>query len=614
MDIQRHEELISAYLDGELTGDELRTIEALLAESEEARQMLDELRSLQSGLRSLPKYSLDTDFSQAVLDRAERAMLTGEGAGEESDTLVTESDGQPENAPSPFAAQDAADRAAAVKRRIVWSVLAVAAAVLVMIFVPQTTDKSPTALNDDAKEHEMENAASAPGTDCNSQIGSIDSALAREADWDEASEGLARGVDDKAPAIGAPAGATPEAFGAADADHAAKKSPAPGAIAANELRGGAAPRPAVEKTAVGNSPSADGQPKLAAETRNFLTDNDGIAIFISSDRLHRDALSDLVQFQDGALGQANTARRIAPNDKSKDFARGRATLKKIRTETLASGSNGQQLTYAFVEGSRDEVNLTLAQLQANSALFTTVNMNPHLATLSQAEDALGGAGGLGGGELKSDAPFAGPAKQESQDAVDPFAAPVIDEPAPAADPAVSPAAPGQPNVRKGTNQNDGAVAEALKNQPGHQVATRAANAEYEVAKSHIERVFRDLTKQAQQDLRRQRQVAANLPEPSAPPARAKRDTAPAPTPADGKGKDRAAKPEADRPDFKLPPAAVAADAEPALAKANGRQKRLQIEAKKTYRVLVVIGASPSAAASQPAAADAPPADPAVPRE
>ena len=69
------EELISAYLDGELSADEQRRVERLLTESAEYRQLYDELRALHNSFESLPRYRLPDDLSQHVLRRAEQELL-----------------------------------------------------------------------------------------------------------------------------------------------------------------------------------------------------------------------------------------------------------------------------------------------------------------------------------------------------------------------------------------------------------------------------------------------------------------------------------------------------------------------------------------------------------
>ncbi len=69
------EELLSAYLDGELSADELMRVEAALAQSPQLRQLLAELRNLGGSLQVLPEYRLREDLALRVLRRAEREML-----------------------------------------------------------------------------------------------------------------------------------------------------------------------------------------------------------------------------------------------------------------------------------------------------------------------------------------------------------------------------------------------------------------------------------------------------------------------------------------------------------------------------------------------------------
>ena len=68
-------ELISAYLDGEVTADERATVEQTLVESPTLRRVFYELRALQNQLARLPRYALKADLSREVLRRAERALL-----------------------------------------------------------------------------------------------------------------------------------------------------------------------------------------------------------------------------------------------------------------------------------------------------------------------------------------------------------------------------------------------------------------------------------------------------------------------------------------------------------------------------------------------------------
>lgn len=71
-----NEELVSAYLDGELQGPALARAERLLQERPEYRQLLEDLRGQRAALAALPRVELERDFYQRVLRRAEREMLS----------------------------------------------------------------------------------------------------------------------------------------------------------------------------------------------------------------------------------------------------------------------------------------------------------------------------------------------------------------------------------------------------------------------------------------------------------------------------------------------------------------------------------------------------------
>ncbi|MBC8353424.1 MAG: hypothetical protein H8E66_15605 [Planctomycetes bacterium] len=65
------EERISAYVDGELEGDELELVERLLAESAEYRQLLAELQELRASLQPNPSFNLPADFHKRIVDQIE---------------------------------------------------------------------------------------------------------------------------------------------------------------------------------------------------------------------------------------------------------------------------------------------------------------------------------------------------------------------------------------------------------------------------------------------------------------------------------------------------------------------------------------------------------------
>lgn len=70
-------ELISAYLDGELSDDARAEAERLLVENVEYRRWFQQLKAMRGAIASLPKYRLEADFAQKVLRRAELATLQG---------------------------------------------------------------------------------------------------------------------------------------------------------------------------------------------------------------------------------------------------------------------------------------------------------------------------------------------------------------------------------------------------------------------------------------------------------------------------------------------------------------------------------------------------------
>ena len=59
------EELLSAYLDGEVTADERARVERWLAESSELRQLRDELVAMRAEIQSLPRQTLGHDLAAA---------------------------------------------------------------------------------------------------------------------------------------------------------------------------------------------------------------------------------------------------------------------------------------------------------------------------------------------------------------------------------------------------------------------------------------------------------------------------------------------------------------------------------------------------------------------
>jgi hypothetical protein len=87
MNHESQNEMLSAYLDGELTADQRAQVEQLLERKPAARKLLEELRSLSATLKSLPRHKVGEDLSEIVLRTAELRMLT-----EPADTEKTGTD------------------------------------------------------------------------------------------------------------------------------------------------------------------------------------------------------------------------------------------------------------------------------------------------------------------------------------------------------------------------------------------------------------------------------------------------------------------------------------------------------------------------------------------
>ena len=138
MDENKRDELLSAYLDGELEAAEAARIEQLLGEDEQARATLEEMQAVRRALRALPRHALDAAFAGGVIRRAERAVLSGSAATSEP-------------------GESSVEPASHLKRhwrRIVWPLVAVAAALLVVVnpgnFFPTSQNDEPSvALQDD---------------------------------------------------------------------------------------------------------------------------------------------------------------------------------------------------------------------------------------------------------------------------------------------------------------------------------------------------------------------------------------------------------------------------------------------------------------------------------
>ncbi len=109
------DELLRAHLDGELTQAERAAVEQRLRDDPQARELVADLRAVSETLRSLPKHELGADLREVVLQQA--VVRTEQTSAEGGWT-----------------------------RRWAWATLALAAALLLMVYLPEANrDEQPVA-------------------------------------------------------------------------------------------------------------------------------------------------------------------------------------------------------------------------------------------------------------------------------------------------------------------------------------------------------------------------------------------------------------------------------------------------------------------------------------
>jgi anti-sigma factor RsiW len=176
MTAEPREELLSAYLDDELSPEDRARVEQWLVDDAEYRRLFEELRAVRRDLQALPRHKLPADLSAAVLRRAERTVLVGDDAPAIAGAIA------PRSAVAEWWSRGR------TPRMFLWPALAVAAAVLVALF-------------DARRDGQRDVVLQAPR----------DMFDAAERDAARAVEGLAEAAADPLSMKGADAAAAPEA-------------------------------------------------------------------------------------------------------------------------------------------------------------------------------------------------------------------------------------------------------------------------------------------------------------------------------------------------------------------------------------------------------------------
>ena len=127
-----NDELLSAYIDGELAPEERAAVDARLADDPAARKLLHQLRSVSQDVQSLPLQSVGRDLTQEILRRAEAIKPAASKTPADSTTT------KPTSAiPNLTIFQ--------TRRSWVWASLALAAGLLIMVLQPNNDARNPIA-------------------------------------------------------------------------------------------------------------------------------------------------------------------------------------------------------------------------------------------------------------------------------------------------------------------------------------------------------------------------------------------------------------------------------------------------------------------------------------
>lgn len=118
------DELLSAYVDGELTAAERALVEERLRNDPTAAALVDELRSVSNAIKSLPRETLGRDLRAGVLAEVAQAQADLNSHGPTAQSHATTLPLTP------------VDRWAGIRRGLAWSALAIAATVLIAVFQP----------------------------------------------------------------------------------------------------------------------------------------------------------------------------------------------------------------------------------------------------------------------------------------------------------------------------------------------------------------------------------------------------------------------------------------------------------------------------------------------
>ncbi|MBU4398757.1 MAG: hypothetical protein KKE86_05405 [Planctomycetes bacterium] len=367
-------ELLSAYLDGELNAAERADVERLLAADPAARQLLDDLRAISVTLQALPQEKIGEDLSGAVLRTAARRVLLEGAPGETEDAT-------PESVPlgrSVF-------RRLFNARGLAYAGIAVAFAVVITVFERHQDgpaadkDAKQAALATPKPEKSAEEHEDLPPTIRAARDSVVESAKPADAP-DEKIAGTAEEP-------------SAERFATKPAKRAAPAPEAPLAFSAVPL---------ANKAMSGRAAAADKKALAGKEVLVVHCDvtPEAVARKTFEKLLAANGIARRRQLELGDLDYTKTSGDGAVQG-------GRAKEKRQKDAEIAPPPESGEVALIYVEATPEQIEATLAALAARPKAFSNVSVNPprgappsHLALgrLGRIEARPKAGAGVGAGE------------------------------------------------------------------------------------------------------------------------------------------------------------------------------------------------------------------------
>lgn len=405
------DELLSAYVDGELTAAERAQVEERLRTDPAAVAFVEELRGLSAVVKSLPRETVGRDLRATILAKANEARAD----------LAAHHPGNYEPLPP-------IDRWQGLRRGLVWSAFAIAATLLIALFQPAEENHDPDMVAKAERKIEADDRQEPESASRQTRLADgKETAREHLADADSVPPGL-RGGMSAAPAS-APAETPADRIGdktsngiVASAEAIPSKEEESLSLGAPlDASGTLAEAPSSSITG-GPSQVAEGEQQFAAAAPDFGRARGSMGGgMASAGPIAADALPQIVTLRTTGPGGGerleqllvesrfalNTAADSPSGQLVGDAEAGIATHDALQGETVrnaqendANGGGVQITNGVIVEATPQQIQELLAKCRADQRTFAAVEVQSQSASgrsLYFAEGGFGGVGGAGGG-------------------------------------------------------------------------------------------------------------------------------------------------------------------------------------------------------------------------